>query len=544
MRYLKFYEAFKAKGIYSTLKFLKDKVGPKSSDRFISTLRDFMTNVDYPIDQISDENIKYLNAKKALLLKNNKDVTNSKGIWVLKFWFSLKDGFLGTTATGNERRDKNQSNSTNHGLREQRPFSDSELEYIKTNITRTGEMWPVNNYYKLKTGDDVIGFFDSSYDLEKLSMAKIFVDERDNNRTYAIQPVSTGSYPDNNASWRQWTQYGSESWWLFDNGELGNDHRKLHFYRPSQNELSYIESPSEEIETELVEKEEDPFEWNLPVSNRYSFSNWGRGSSMATSDLEKADFALVLYYDELLNPEADATHFERPSETKQQRREEKQGATKLMTDEEIKKMNIERYIQKLVVSLKITETEFFDLEKIVNKHLAQEFSYFSIYLQRPDWSDISIFTDYLYNVVDADESDKTYYVNKIKDQYKSKTKKYYEQLMRFQETKKFIKGDNKLKKIYDELFKLGIEINQTFTKKKINSIDELWLLRTKIKSVYEFIKMSRNVLDYKVRECMSGFRYPEEMEHYYNQYKDQYSDDDYKKDLEKINRIRTFLKSI
>ena len=43
---------------------------------------------------------------------------------------------------------------------------------------------------------------------------------------------------------------------------------------------------------------------------------------------------------------------------------------------------------------------------------------------------------------------------------------------------------------------------------------------------------------------MSGFRYPEEMEHYYNQYKDQYSDDDYKKDLEKINRIRTFLKSI
>jgi hypothetical protein len=542
MKYLKLYEAFKSKGISSTLKFLKDKVGTKSSDSFISTLRDFMTNVDYPIDQISDENIKYLNAKKALLLKNDKDVTNSKGIWVLKFWFSLQDGFLGTTATGNQRRDRNQSYSTNHGFRDTQKFNESDMDHIKENITTTGEIWPVTNYYELKTGDTVIGQFDSS-SRRSITLAKIYVDKLDNNRTYAIQNVSQGSTPDGSA-WRNYTQYGDLSWWLFDNDEMGDDHRKLHFWRPSDQEIHYIEPPAKNEDEAQPEEEKDPFEWNLPLSNRYSFSNWGRGSSMTTSVLEKADFALVLYFDDLINPESDAPYFEKPSETKQQRRSEKEGATKLMTDAEIKKMNIERYIQKLVVSLKITETEFFELEKIVNKHLAQEFSYFSIYLQRPDWSDISIFIDYLYNVADADDSDKTYYVNRIKDQYKSRTKNYYEQLVKFQETKKFIKGDSKLKKIYDELFKLGLEINQTLTKKKINSIDELWLLRTKIKSVYDFIKMSRNVLDYKVRECMSGFRYPEEMEHYYNQYKDQYSDDDYKKDLEKINRIRTFLKSI
>jgi hypothetical protein len=540
MKYLKFYESFQSKGIGNTLKFLKDKVGKQSSDSFINSLRDFMTNVDYPIDQISDENIKYLNAKKALLLKNDKDVTNSKGIWVLKFWFSLQDGFLGTTATGNQRRDRNQSSSTNHGFRDTQKFNESDMDHIKENITTTGEIWPVTNYYELKTGDTVIGQFDSS-SIRSITLAKIYVDKPDNNRTYAIQNVSTGSTPDGSA-WRNYTQYGDLSWWLFDNDEMGNDHRKLHFWRPSEQEIHYIEPPVKNEDED--QPEEDPFEWNLPLSNRYSFSNWGRGSSMTTSVLEKADFALVLYFDDLINPESDAPYFEKPSETKQQRRSEKEGATKLMTDAEIKKMNIERYIQKLVVSLKITETEFFELEKIVNKHLAQEFSYFSIYLQRPDWSDISIFIDYLYNLVDADDSDKTYYVNRIKDQYKSRTKNYYEQLVKFQETKKFIKGDSKLKKIYDELFKLGLEINQTLTKKKINSIDELWLLRTKIKSVYDFIKMSRNVLDYKVRECMSGFRYPEEMEYYYDQYKDQYSDDDYKKDLEKINRIRTFLKSI
>ena len=49
----------------------------------------------------------------------------------------------------------------------------------------------------------------------------------------------------------------------------------------------------------------------------------------------------LAWVSELINPESDAILFEKPSETKQQRRTEKEGATKLMSDAEIKKMNIE-----------------------------------------------------------------------------------------------------------------------------------------------------------------------------------------------------------
>jgi len=547
MKYLKLYEAFKSKGISNTLKFLKQKVGQYSTESFIDTLKLFMDNIDFPIDKISDDNIKYMSAKKALTLKKEEPVTNEKGIWVIKYWFSLDKGFLGYSATGNEERDLTTNNSSgNDGLREQRKFTDSELEYIKENITRTGEIWPVSDYNKLKTGDTVIGLFDSSSYTEKFSFAKIFVDEEDSNRVYGIQGVADGSQPLDD-SWRNYRQFGNLSWWMYrnrHNNDIGNDHMKLYYWRESQDELHYIEPPVESKKEDEVEeiKEVDPLTYNLPLSNRFSFSSWGRGSSITKNDIEKADFALVLYFDDLINPEVDAEHYERPSDTREVRRQEKEGATKLMSDAEIKKMNIERYIQKLVVSLNITETEFYNLEKIVSKNLSQEFSYISIWIQRPDWTDLGDFANYLYQIVDENDNDKPYYLERVKKMYSDTTKRYYEQLIRYQESKKYLKDTSNLKKIFDEIFKLGNEINAHFVGKELNSIDDLWLCKKRIQSLYDFMKMSRNSISYQIREVFNGFRYPEEMSYYYNTYKDQYTE--YNKDLEKLNRVRAFLKSL
>lgn len=545
MKYLKFYEAFKSRGISGTLKFLKEKVGSHSSESFLNSLKEFMNNIDFPIDKISDDDIKYLSANKALKLQKAEPVTNQKGIWVIKYWFSLKEGYLGYSATGNETREIQNNVSGGHpGLRDQRQFSDAEMVYIKDNITRTGQIWPVSDYKKLKTGDTVIGLFDGSSYSDKISFAKIFIDESDNNRTYAVQSVSDGSVP-RDSGWRRYNQYGNLTWWIYDSSELGSDHSKLYYWRPSEDELHYIEPPVEEGETNKDEeeiKEVDPLTYNLPLSNRYSFSSWGRGSSISKTNIENADFALVLYFDDLVNPESDAIHYERPSDTREERRKEKEGATKLMSDEEIKKMNIERYIQKLVFSLNITETEFYNLEKIVGKNLAQEFSYISIYIQRPNWADLGDFSDYLYQLVDSNDSEKSYYLERVKKMYSEKTKRYYQQLINYQESKKYLKDSSNLKKIFDEIFKLGSEINTHFVSKELNSIDDLWLCRKRIQSLYDFMKMSRNQLSYQIREVFNGFRYPEEMEYYYNQYKDQYTE--YNSDLEKLNRIRTFLKTL
>lgn len=539
MKYLKFYEAFKSKGISNTIKFIKTKIGEQSVDNFIETLKDFMNYIDFPIDKISDNDIKYMNSRKALQLRASKKVTNQRGIWVIKFWFSLEEGFLGYTATGNNEEEF-EDNSEHNGYRSAELFSERELEYIRANVTRTGEIWPVTDYKKLKTGDSVIGQINDTR-FENIVMAKIFVDRDDNNRTYAIQAIESGSESDN-PDWRQYTQYGDRSWWLYDNNEMGNDHRKLHFFRSSTNELSYVEPPVEDAPAEPEEKLENPLNWNLPLSNRFAFSRWGRGSSISKSSIEKSDFALVLYFDDLINPESDAIHYERPTDIRSQRQQEKEGATKFMTDAEIKKMNIERYIQKLTVSLRITETEFYDLEKIVTKHLSQEFSYISLLIKRPNWTDLSDFSEILYRVVDAETHQKQHYLKRVKDLYSSRTKTYYETLAKYQEAKKYFVVNNDIKILFDEIFRIGLKIFEYFISFKLESIDDLFLMEQKLSSLYNFTRLGRNELSYSVREIISVFRNTNlgEMKNYLEYYGRDYVN--LPEDLEKIKRVENYLR--
>lgn len=541
MRYLKFYEAFKSKGISNTIKFLKSKVGQSSSQEFISSLKDFMTHNDFPIDILSDDDIKYMSAKKALLLKSDKQLSNSKGIWVLKYWFSLDKGFLGYTATGNQTSPfkSMESGDSHDGLRDAELFTDRDLEHIKENITSMGEIWPVTDYKKLKTGDIVIGRFDS-----EIALAKIFVDEPDNHRVYAIQSVASGSEP-RDASWSNLTQFGNLSWWLYDNSEMGHDHRKLHFYRSSSNELSYIDPPVEKIEsTDDDQILENPLEWNLPLSNRFAFSTWGRSQFSINSykKIEEADFALVLYFDDMLVSNKDVAYYEKPSETKQRRGQEKKGASKFMSDSDIRRMNIERYIQKLSASLNITESEFFNLEKIVSKFLSQEFSFISIFIKKPDWEYLEEFTSKLYAVVDCSDDEKSFYIERVRSYYQTKVKDYYTSYVRFQDCKKYIVGDSQLKKIFDEIYKLGLVIHNKLAKTEINTIEDLFITTKKFESLSSFIRMSRNQLNYNVRELMNNFRYGDDTERCFEIYKQSY--DKYDEDLIRLKRIEQFVNSL
>ena len=174
-------------------------------------------------------------------------------------------------------------------------------------------------------------------------------------------------------------------------------------------------------------------------------------------------------YDDLLKKS-----YKKPSNTRKIRKEEKAGATKLMSDDKIKKMNIERYISKLSFQLNITETDFFNLEKFVKINLCGDFSFISIWNRIPDWSsNLSTITTYLYRVADYESlDDKRYYLDSIKALYKDQSKNYYNYLTRYLESRGELKSGN-IKNIFDNIFKLGKELNLKLIKKDINSIDEL-----------------------------------------------------------------------
>lgn len=265
MRWLKIYEAFRSKGISSTLKFLNDKVGVNGSKKFLDVLKSFMGSVDYPIDKISDNDLIYLRSEKAKFLKNDEKPQNPLGIYYIKFWFSIKEGFLGITGTGKilEKQDIK---------RNQKNLDSDTLDYIKKNIISTGELYPVDNYGELRTGDTVLGCFSGSKNTRKISLAKIFVDYDDGTK-YAIQGVSDGR-ESNDESWVKYNEYGSLSWQISSYYHFDEDHLYLYYWRDTPDELNIVDKLWDrdvKINTEKL----DPYRINIPLDNYFKYSGWG-----------------------------------------------------------------------------------------------------------------------------------------------------------------------------------------------------------------------------------------------------------------------------
>ena len=60
MKYLQLFEAFESSFISNTIKFIKNKVDKKESDKFLKDLKDLIAIFDLPIDKISDKWRPYL----------------------------------------------------------------------------------------------------------------------------------------------------------------------------------------------------------------------------------------------------------------------------------------------------------------------------------------------------------------------------------------------------------------------------------------------------------------------------------------------------
>ena len=173
MKYLKLYEAFESETISKVFRYLSKKVNKNAVSRFRTKLLEMQEELNFPIDKIKDSNILYLNRNQALKVKNKESVNNIKDLYCLKFWFSLEDGFLGFTGTGNYETEYVE-NRRRRSINDE--FSKQDLEYIKNELgIKTGILEPLKDYNDLKHGKLVIGIWSSDEDdIERMSLAKIW----------------------------------------------------------------------------------------------------------------------------------------------------------------------------------------------------------------------------------------------------------------------------------------------------------------------------------------------------------------------------------
>jgi hypothetical protein len=486
MRYLKLYEAFSSKGISKTINFLSQKISSQSKDKFLNDLKEFMQNSDYPLNKLTDDFIQYLPFKKAILLKKDKDVSNGRGIWAIKYWFSVEGGYLGYTATGNKTYPFREPQTINNSSkRKDSHFTNRELEYIKKNITETGIISRVTDYSKLKTGQVVIGIFGGD-----IGIATVYVDNTD--RVYAIQNVASGSYT-SDSGWREYTEYGDQSWYIYEPRTIPDDHEKLNFYTPGDEPLRY-----EEKEEPSQSENLSHLNWNLPLDENFNQVRWSDyiRSISSYKEVGNADFALVLMYDDLLNPDVDAPYFEPVSDIKKFREESKSGSTHFMTDEEITKSNYNRLMDRLIsiygLELKSQEQDLLNLQKLFSTFLCGEKILYSLIAGEPDTENIYKFEQNIKYLItcEDDEESKKWAFEKVKKNffsYKEESKKYAD---KFSGSLKRVQneGDEETIEIFDKLSKISKKILQFIFIKPVTTLNELRYLLSKIHSISYYYK--------------------------------------------------------
>lgn len=381
LKHLLLFESFSSKAISRSISFLRNSIGKKESERFINTLRKIKDIYDYPIDKLSDAHLDYMSAKDALKIRAPKDFesTNRWDLYCLTFWFSVESGYLGYTGTGGY------SEEYREGVGKNRPFTERELSTIKDKLQITkGKLIPVNDYTKLNHLDKVIGYFSSTRDTDALCLATMWIRR---GSMWAIQDSVSGDSPNNRDEWEQYGRYG---WSMGEVSYPGSDHLSLHLYVESDEDLHVAD------ESEL---RNEPRDYILPVRSNGRLSSWSGSynSCNSSSIIEDSDFAIVLYIDDLMNPDK-AEYYEYPSDIKSFRKSSKEGATKLLSDEDIRQQNIERYMSKMLQSYGITKSsvDISDVRSVVLKGLNPNAL---ISCRRGHVSDVSRFSDRLYRMM-------------------------------------------------------------------------------------------------------------------------------------------------
>lgn len=516
MKHLQLYEGFESNVINKAIKFLKGK--NINTKNFENELVNLQKRIDYPLSNIKDRDVKYLNFKQAILVKNDKKVDNNYGIYCIKYWFSLENGYLGSTITGNTIVDKKLKN---------KPFTKDHFNYIVDKLDiKTGILKPVRNYLDLKTGDRVIGMYSSNANNKNRIDIGIIAKYYDD--IYVIQNNSAGSTPtedgyDHEESWRK---YGRLSWSIYHDGIRSNNHHYLHLYIESDDELHYEDD----------EYEENYLDYNLPNDN-FRFREWVENKNIFIND---ADFAIIIMLDDLLKQN------KLRSSISSKRTLSKIGALKLMTDQEVRDFNINKYLQIRISKLINKDTaEFSNLQKLVCKTYCDRYILPSI-LSIPSSNDSNMNTlmIILLKIAGNVKGDNTSNIKdavaffKFIDNHNTIYSKRFKTSLELART---IKNED-IKIIIDMIENMSVKIYNYLQKQNIQTIQDLKIILTKINNIGMFFKsIEFNIRQVdELRYLLSTLYSPMEIQENINYFNNNNS---YKKSIESIKIIEKYIDS-
>lgn len=517
LKYLQLFEAFESIKLSKTLSFIKKD----ARTTFITQLKNIASKIDFPVSKYSDDYFQYLPFKKALELNMTIEDTPCDATSVESF-----DGYgvEGETCQDGRLKRKWGSNIRSVvcpvcGGTGVKPKKYNELKWIKfwfdkdgKSIAITGtdgkirsqigaigisgvpnlshittlsqELSDYKEVGSIRSSSDFlnypIGTFISARIDGKNVVARLFIDGR---TAFLIQGRADGSRPDNSNDWLKYGRYS----WNVTSGDYSGTPKIL--------------VPKNYKEEDSFEDTVDPYTWNAPLNIRsLTLENY----SDVKSRLSDAHFALVLDFLELKK-----SGFKTKTEISTERDERKEGSLKLKSDEEIRRENLNRYMEELAKKINIS-SDLSNMNNLVFRFFGLgKFGYYT--LRGRHFGDFDSLLSYLFRFLS--DQDKEYHYNRIIDYIVSKSKintsfnTECERVLR--ETAELSENRKKLVKKLEEINQAIYNKFKTF---KIETIDDLELFHSKQESLRDIWRNSDRFqylrkLYYAVEQLSDDYRF-------------------------------------
>lgn len=556
MKYLKLFEAFDSNILNKTLGFIKDR---NEKESFVSLLRNIFNSIDFPFSKISDEYFDYLPFQKALeksnmsgdepceatsekefpqyavegakceggLLKRKWGsrvrqvecpVCNGTGIKpkraeikLLKFWFDKDGKYIATTAVdGLVKKYRNGSERTKTTRSTGRTSFSSNLDdydVVKINLS-------FSDIYELSTGDFV--YFTNNEG--RSGVAYVY---RSGGNVYFLQNFASGSSPTSG----NWYSIASNSWIIGS----PDDYRVVNLLK--------LKTEKPELKEEI-----DPYTWNTTTNIRRG--SLQLGDSSIFSEVKNAHFAIILDFGKLKK-----SGYEPKSDIVADRDERKSGATALMSDEDIRKVNLNRYMDEITKRSDIV-SNISNVDKVAKRMLGGNLVLFLALGQRSRfYQDFTSLIENYYYFVDCSEEEKEYYLKRLNDNIKSnynRVSKSVENINNGLKTTKLkLKNNNdnpNYLKMIEKIEEISKLTYQRFSDIKLETIEDLEVFARKLQSIREIAFSSR----YKVSKLQYVFNYldSERVEQPYRYLTDHYYTSNPSEILDSLNILESLINKL
>jgi len=493
MKHIKLFEAFESKILGRTLGFIQNK---SDKDNFLGVLKKICQNIDFPFSKLSELHFEYLPFKRALekadmtgdepceatsevvfpdhtvpgakceggqierkwgsrvrkvecpVCHGTGLKTKSPRLKLLKFWFTKEGKLVATTAVDGLVK-ASRGVTTPGKIKSSEDFGGENEYKVSKKDLKLGE---VRN---LPTGTIVWLKNDKGSGLA-------YCYQRGN--TFLLQNFAEGATPDDS----DWRSIASLSWVIMSNSDFDR--------------IDLLEPVTDDQDSEI-----DPYTWNLQVDTRRNINLIDRGIEEL---IKPAHFAIVLDFGKL-----GKSNFKPASELSSERELSRKDAISLMKDEDIKKANIDRYIE-LISSRSNLADDITRVDKVSKRIIGGQNVLFNFMSSDVIIDGLSqIIREYLKYIEAVEDGESSEDIEKRSQYLAQVIRKFYKESsdknktistnLAYIKTKLAKEERPDLLEIVEKLEKISQNIWNNLKEIKPETIEDLEILIQKIKSVKE-----------------------------------------------------------